>query len=280
MEILLFRAALAPSMVLLASVVARRLGPRRGGRLLGAPTTTGPFLALVCWDAGRSAGAEAAQGSVAGQLVVACFCLAYGRLAPRLLPWRTLARALLAAAAAGAVGVALGDVWLTAAVTVAVVLAGLWTWRVTSDSVPVRQAARAWETPLRMALATGTVLAAMAGARLLGSYVGGVLSTLPVLLAVMAPTVHRSGGARAAAELTRGALLSAAATCCFLLTLATALPAHGPLLAFPLALVALVASGWVLNVVVARRTRGSSLVVRRGGVMGAARGSGGVPSAR
>ncbi|MGW1142395.1 hypothetical protein, partial [Streptomyces zhihengii] len=55
MDIALLRILLAPSLVLVVSLVARRAGPALGGRLLGAPTTTGPFLLLMCWDSGGTA---------------------------------------------------------------------------------------------------------------------------------------------------------------------------------------------------------------------------------
>ncbi|MGW2119634.1 hypothetical protein [Streptomyces zhihengii] len=58
MDIALLRILLAPSLVLVVSLVARRAGPALGGRLLGAPTTTGPFLLLMCWDSGGTAAAE------------------------------------------------------------------------------------------------------------------------------------------------------------------------------------------------------------------------------
>ncbi|ANP51433.1 hypothetical protein AVL59_19095 [Streptomyces griseochromogenes] len=128
MEILLLRTALAPSLVLLVSVVARRSGPRRGGLLLGAPTTSGPFLALMWLDGGSAAAARAAHGNVAAQLVVVSFCLAYGRFAPALRPSRTLTAALACAAGAGLAAAVCPNVWLTAALALAVIFAGLRSW--------------------------------------------------------------------------------------------------------------------------------------------------------
>ncbi|MGW7349974.1 hypothetical protein [Streptomyces sp. NPDC054784] len=270
MEILLVRAALAPSVVLLASVVARRLGPRRGGQLLGAPTTSGPFLLLVCAESGPGAAGRAAQGSVASQLVVAVFCLVYGRLATRTRPARALPGALLAAAGAALVAAAIaaagtgtgaGDGTGTGgaapvvacALVLAVVAAGLRTWPPTPpDRVPPRRP-RGWETPMRMAVSGVTVVVAVVAARELGTYAGGVLCSLPVLLSVMAPAVHRTTGSRAAAELLRGALTATAGTVVFLFALATGLPRLGAAGAFPLALVAMPAADALLRTALARR---------------------------
>lgn len=247
MEIVLFRVVLAPSMVLLASLAARKLGPGRGGELLGAPTTTGPFLMLLCWTRGRVAGAEAAHGSVTGQLAVATFCLVYGRFAARSRPWRAQLTALAATGIAGVIGVMTRYTWLTAAVTLAVVLVGLRTWPAHRSSPRALQAASGWQIPVRMLLAGATVLAAAGAARVFGSYTGGMFAALPVLLAVMAPSLHRSAGPQAAADLTRGALISAAGTTCFLLLLATSLQRLGPLTAFPLALGAMLLMGYLVR---------------------------------
>ncbi|WP_367124795.1 hypothetical protein [Streptomyces phytohabitans] len=268
MEILLVRAALAPSVVLLASVVARRLGPRRGGQLLGAPTTSGPFLLLVCAESGPGAAGRAAQGSVASQLVVAVFCLVYGRLATRTRPARALPGALLAAAGAALVAAAIAAAGtgsgagggtggaapvVACALVLAVVAAGLRTWPPTPpDRVPARRPRR-WETPMRMAVSGVTVVVAVVAARELGTYAGGVLCSLPVLLSVMAPAVHRTTGSRAAAELLRGALTATAGTVVFLFALATGLPRLGAAGAFPLALVAMPAADALLRTALARR---------------------------
>ncbi|MGW1291203.1 hypothetical protein ACWD4N_48725, partial [Streptomyces sp. NPDC002586] len=205
MGILLLRTALAPSVVLLVSVVARRSGPRRGGLLLGAPTTSGPFLALMWFSGGSATAARAAQGNVAAQLIVAAFCLGYGRLAPVLRPARTLTVALVCAAGAGLLAALCANVWLTAAVALAVIFAGLRTWPAPAHPDRPPHRARRWDLPVRMAVSGTTVLLAVHAADALGSFTGGILAALPVLLAVMALSTHRSGGAPAPARRIRGA---------------------------------------------------------------------------
>lgn len=240
MELILLRAAIAPCLVLLVSLSARRLGPRFGGQLLGAPATTGPFLLLLSVSSGTRAAATASRGSVAGQLAVACFCLAYGRLAPALRPAVTLALALPVAAVAGLAGTLLGNVWLTAGTTAVVIVVGLLTWPPSDDEPTPTRRARAWELPARMALSGLTVLAATAVADAVGPFAGGALSSVPVLLAVMAPSMHHRAGGGAAADMMRGALLCVAGTIGFLLVLSFGLAPLGPGPAFPLALTATV----------------------------------------
>ncbi|AZQ32394.1 hypothetical protein EJ357_02130 [Streptomyces cyaneochromogenes] len=227
MEILLLRTALAPSLILLVSVVARRSGPRLGGLLLGAPTTSGPFLALMWLDGGSDAAARAAHGNIAAQLAVVSFCLAYGRLAPALRPAWSLTAALVCASGAGLVAAVCASVWLTAALTLVVICLGLRTWPAPAHTEPAPARAPSWEIPVRMAVSATTVLFAVNAADTLGSFTGGILAAFPVLLAVIAPSVHRSTGADAAAAMMRAALTVAPGTVAFLLVLHTAFAAAG-----------------------------------------------------
>ena len=239
MEILLLRAVFAPCFVLLASLAARRLGPGAGGRLLGIPTTTGPFLLLVALTDGTRTAAGSVPGCVAGQAAVAGFCLAYGRLAPRLRPTRTFAAALACATAAELVAASCTRIWLTAAFDLAIVLTGLLSRPAAAPRNQSTDTSRRWEIPARMAISGVTVLVAMSVADAAGPFVGGMLSSLPVLLMIMAPSVHRSVGPEAAAQFTRGALTSGPATLGFLLVLDITLEPLGALVAFALALAAL-----------------------------------------
>ena len=247
MEILLLRAVLAPCFVLLVSLAARRMGPRAGGRLLGTPTTTGPFLLLLALADGTKTAAGSLPGCVAGQAAVASFCLAYSRLAPRLRPARTLATALVFAAVAELIAASCTQIWLIAAFDVTILLAGLLTSPPAasapasvsvSDNQP-SNTPRRWEIPARMAISGAMVLLAMTVAGAAGPFVGGMLSSLPVLLMVMAFSIHRSVSADAAAQLSRGALTSGFATLGFLLVLDTTLEPFDALAAFALALAAM-----------------------------------------
>ncbi|MFJ5262557.1 hypothetical protein ACIQAC_19030 [Streptomyces sp. NPDC088387] len=227
MEILVLRTVLAPSLVLLVSLVARRSGPHRGGLLLGAPTTSGPFLALMWCDGGSTAAARAAHGNIAAQLAVVSFCLAYGRLAPALRPSRTLAAALACAAGAGLLAAVCTDVWLTAALILAVTFAGLRTWPAPACEDRPPRRAHGWDIPVRMAVSATTVLLAVTVAGTLGAFTGGILAALPVLLAVMAVSTHHSTGARSTASMLRAAMTVAPGTLAFLLTLYVIFAASG-----------------------------------------------------
>ena len=249
MDILLFRAGFAPLLVLLMSITARRAGPRWSGRLLGIPVTTGPFVLLVFLHYGTGVAAGAARGAVAGQLAVASFCLAYGRLALRLRRLSPLPFALAAAATADVIAMADRGGWLTIGLDLALITAGLASWPAPAPRQPAEQPALAarparwWAVPARMAVAGVMVLAAVTAEHVAGGFAGGVLSSVPVLLAIMGPAVHRSSGTQAAAETMHQALAAGYATIGFFAVLSVGLVPLGAPVAFVLALAAMAGIG-------------------------------------
>ncbi|WP_416981852.1 hypothetical protein [Streptomyces sp. T028] len=150
------------------------------------------------------------------------------------------------------VGSAVGRVRLSAALTSSVIVAGLLTWPDADADGPAPARVRRWEIPTRMALSGVIVVAALTATAAIGPLAGGVLAALPVLLSVMGPSIHRTAGAAAAADLMRGALTSVAGTLGFLLVLCFAPHTPGPVAAFPLALIAFAATDSLVRYGLAR----------------------------
>jgi hypothetical protein len=250
---LLLRLAIAPFVVLVATVAQRRFGHILGGRLVGLPLTTGPFLLLLCLTRGEAEAARAATGIVAGQVSVVVFCIAYGWLARRL-PWGgTLAAAITAGVGCATLLAAAHPRPWVAAVTVLVTIgSGLVTWPRSAAAPSGTSAPRPFETFVRMAV-TGVLVACLAGAvRLLGPYLAGVLSTYPLILSVMTPSTHSTVGAGAAAELVRGTLVSMVGTVVFVTALAYGLVPLGAGAAFAVAVAGRLAGDGAARAVVPR----------------------------
>jgi hypothetical protein len=247
---LVLRLALAPSIVLLASLVQRRLGPRPGGRVVGFPLTTGPFLAVICLQYGTAAAARAAAGVISGQMVVVGFCLGYGHLAARVRPLWALAGALVAGALAGTALSAVHPTWLATALVITAVAVGLYTWPVppppASPAEPVSPAEPSGDgagaVAFRMAVTGGLVAGLAAAARVVGSYLAGTLSSMPVILSVVVPAAHRSHGPIAATEIVRGALVSIGSAVIFITVVAYTVESLNAVIAFALASVAVFAT--------------------------------------
>ncbi|MFI5612885.1 hypothetical protein [Amycolatopsis sp. NPDC051903] len=239
--------------VLLVTVAQRRYGHRLGGRLTGFPTTTFPFLIVLVTSDGAGAAAQAARGMIAGQLVVAAFCLGYGRLGRRLRnPAAAVAVALGVAAGAFSIATELRSPWTAAGLTGAVVLAGLVAWPPVSGSDVAGRTPR-WEMPVRVGAAAAVVTALAVLARLLGPHLAGLLSCTPVVLSILAPTTHRGSGFAAAETLVRSALRSLPATLAFAVVTALCVVPLGPWVAFGLAGAALFATDQLVGRLLAAR---------------------------
>ncbi|WP_326837189.1 hypothetical protein VSH64_20200 [Amycolatopsis rhabdoformis] len=221
--------------VLFLSVVQRRYGSRLGGRLAGFPTTTFPFLLVLLARDGAGTVAQAARGMIAGQLMVAAFCLGYGRLGRRLrTPAAAVTVALAVVAGAFSLGLEVPSPWAAAGLAFAITLAGLVTWPAVPPLDLVVRAPR-WELPVRMAAAAGVVTVLTVLGRALGPQVTGLLSCVPIVLTVLTPATHRSAGFEAAETVVRSALRSLPATLVFAVVAALCVVPLGPLVGFVLA---------------------------------------------
>jgi hypothetical protein len=239
---LVLKLALAPVIVLVASLAQRRLGPRLGGRIVGFPLTTGPFLAVICLQYGTVAAARAAAGVISGQMVVVGFCLGYGHLAARVRPLWALTGALATGALAGAAVSAIHPPWLATAAVLTAVGVGLYTWPSTVASGRPARPDGPGAVATRMAVAGGLVAGLAAAARVVGPYLAGTLSSMPVILSVVVPATHRTDGPAAATEIVRGALVSIASAVLFITVVAYTVDAMDAFTAFALAAAALFVS--------------------------------------
>jgi hypothetical protein len=225
--VLVLRICLTPIAFALVARAQSRFGDWIGGRLIGLPLTTGPFLLAVCLTSSRSTAAHAAAGVTSGQMAVVTFCSAYAWTARRLRPLpatlTSLAGALSTVLALSAVAggwSAASVVWLTIAASLI-----LWPW-----PEPGRRAVGA-ATPttssmmLQRALISTCVVATMSTlVPILGARPAGILSSAPVLLSIMLPGTHRRAGAAGAAAMARGTIVSMTATVAFSAMLAATLP--------------------------------------------------------
>lgn len=250
-ETLVLRLVLPSLTVLLAGWVQHRLGPRHSGRLIGLPLTSGPFLAVLLLVEGTEATVAAARGVATGQLMVVAFTASYASL--------TMARWRAAGALAGAASVvtlcaAAAHQWLSwPAALVVPLLAGLTlvAWR------PERLRENAAHPPTGAAVAvrglvargafTGCLVASLSlAAPLLGPSLAGLLASIPLVVAVLAPAAHGRSGATAR-TLLRGTLAVVPGTAAFAVVVALALSAWGPAATFGLALAVLFTVNWLVD---------------------------------
>ena len=197
-------AALAASLVGVATLAARRWGHGVGGLLSAFPLIVGPVLLVAAERHGTAFAARAACATLVGLVSVAGFALTYARCAQH----RGWAVSLLAAwAAAALLGYVAGraDVGLAAGAAVAAgAIAGA-RLGLPAVAAPVeRRPAPRGELGLRMSLTAALIVALTLAADRFGPVAAGALSALPVLASVLAVFTHRSYGRDALVELLRG----------------------------------------------------------------------------
>src|SRR5262245_30842511 len=79
----LLKLTLAPLLVAVATLVARRWGPKAGGILVGFPLTTGPIFVFLAIDQGLDFAQRAVVGILLGLVGLAAFALAYALVSLR-----------------------------------------------------------------------------------------------------------------------------------------------------------------------------------------------------
>jgi drug/metabolite transporter (DMT)-like permease len=73
----LLKLVLAPMLVALATLVARRWGPKAGGILMGFPLTTGPIFLFLALEQGTEFAEQAAVGALLGLVGLSAFAWIY-----------------------------------------------------------------------------------------------------------------------------------------------------------------------------------------------------------
>jgi hypothetical protein len=196
----------APGLVGVSTLAARRWGPGLGGLVSAFPAIVGPVLLIAAHEHGTAFAALAASGTLLGLVALSGFAVAYGRTALHA-GWPASLTAGWVAAAGIAVllaAVDAGPLTGLAAATLSLVVA----YRSLPRGVAGLAAPPAppWDLPLRMVLTALLVVSLAAAASTLGPVVGGMLAALPALASVLAVFTHEQEGAAAIAALLRGML--------------------------------------------------------------------------
>jgi hypothetical protein len=233
MTLLAIKLIVTPLVVLLASLAARRWGEAVAGWLVGLPLTSAPVSAFLAIEQGPSFAAQAADGTIAGVVSQAAFCLGYAALA-RLGATAALAAGTLAYAATAAILIAarLPSAVLCAAAVAALTLV---LWLLPSRLVGVSAKAAWWDLPLRMAVTTALVVGLTSAAITLGPGASGVMAAFPLIGALFAAFAQWDQGARAGVAVLRGMASALFGVAAFFVIAGAALPHLSLLAAFALA---------------------------------------------
>ena len=242
MTLLLLKLSLTPGLIGLATIVSRRYGPAVGGLLIALPFTSFPVLLLLTLDHGPAFAAQATEGSLAGAVALAAFCLTYARTGGRLPWWGSFVAACGAFALVGIALRTIGEVPLPALIAAAIAApAAAFRLLPASESLPEAIVPPRWDLPARMVVGAAVVLGITTSSTILGPELSGLLATFPVFVTVLAIFTHRREGPARTVLLLGGALAGMFATIVFFIVIRLGLVPLGTIVAFPLGLAAALA---------------------------------------
>lgn len=205
MAVLALRVLLAPAFVVLASLVARRFGVRIGGVVAGLPVIAGPILLVLALQHGSAFAGTAAAGVLLGTVGLSAFVLVYVATA-RWLSWPSAVAAAYTAFALAVVAMRSLSVGALPALIIAcgslVLTLGLLPLPPSVDAAPL--APTRWDMPFRAACTAVAVVTVTAIATTLGPHLSGLVTSFPIITAVLSVFTHAHRGRDEAIRLLRG----------------------------------------------------------------------------
>ncbi len=249
MSLLEIKLLVTPLVVLIASLAARRWGDAVGGWLVGLPLTSGPVSVFLAIEQGPSFAAQAADGSIAGVVSQAAFCLGYAAMA------RQGAMAALGAGSLAYVvwAIVLVEAGLSTAVLFAAALAALALvlWLLPRRAVAISTNVVAWwDMPLRIVVTTALVVGLTSAATTLGPRASGITASYPLIGASIAAFAQLKQGPEAGVAVMRGLASALYAFAVFFAVAGASLPHMSLPAAFALATGSgLIAQGATLHMV-------------------------------
>lgn len=203
--LLALKLLLAPALVVLSSLAARRWGPRVGGVLVTIPIVAGPILLIIYLEHGGAFAAQAATASTAANVALAVFALTLIAVVDRLPWWATMLASWLAVLA---VDLVLARIPMPAwvALILAVIALRIAQYVLNRQRVDVVPGTRMpwWDLPAR-AVATAVLVVALTGAaQALGPELSGVLAPFPIALSVVCAFAAAQSGRAGLIGLLRG----------------------------------------------------------------------------
>ena len=198
---------LSPALVGSATWIQQRWGHAIGGRVIGLPLTTGPFLLIVGLQEGREYASTAAHGVIAGQFALALFTTVYAHLVRRF-PWYLslgLATGVQVSVTLVVSRLSVPIALLVPAIFLIIVLA-LKTWPAYEESASIEHPR--WELPARIVTAVALIVTLSGLASVLGPTLAGALASYPVIISVLGAFTQKRYGPNGVLNTLRGLMQS------------------------------------------------------------------------
>ena len=222
-SLLLLKLFLAPLLVAILSYVQPRWGDGIGGRLIGLPITTGPFIFIIYIQEGASFAAKAAHGVVVGQVSLIFFCWVYAASALKISWARALALGTGTCLVAGALLTSFEiHLYILLPLLIASWLLAMKYWPAYVSESRSSEVPR-WELPVRILVTLVLILTLTGAASILGPRLAGALSTYPVIISVLGGFSHRRHGPDSTVAMLHGLMKSLPISGAIMTTLAVVL---------------------------------------------------------
>ena len=203
---LILTIALAPTLVVLATLVARRWGDTVGGIVIAVPVVAGPILLVLGLEHGAGFVDRAARGALLGIVAVGAFCVAAGRCVR--FGWGIAIAAGWLAYAASTAALASIDptVWLALAAALGAIAVARALLRAPPAAAGPSPEPPWWDLPARAGATALLVVALTSAASALGPTVTGLLTPFPVATSVVVAFTLSHAGPGPALHALRGYL--------------------------------------------------------------------------
>ena len=250
---LLLKLLLTPLLTLAVSLAARIWGHRASGWLTALPIVAGPIMAVLIFEQGAAFAIDVAIGTLITLPALAAYIIAFGWLAQR----RNWLTCLLGAwAAFFATAMPSSMIPANAHEALAAAWVGLGAAYLVTPNPKTRTGPAhvpRIEIVLRVAAAVALMLIITYGAQNLGASVSGLLLSFPIGGSVLPAFTRALHGVDATEHLLRGFITGLIPFPLFFYGLAAGLPLAHPVIVFTVSLGAVLASHFLVIVVVERR---------------------------
>lgn len=225
--IFLLKLSLAPSLVALASLAARRWGLLIGGAIAGFPVVFGPIILFIALEQGNGFAAQSALRGLFAILPFAGFTFAMSWGCLRYPTWVAVLLGWAAYLAGSWLGMSFEPKLPVAIVCAVIGIIGGRAILPVGNKASLKVAASRWDIPMRMASTLALLLGVTAAAKPMGPEWSGAMAAFPVASSVLGIFARGSDGPHGPARLYRGVLLGSCAFGSFSAALHLALPVWG-----------------------------------------------------
>jgi len=221
---MLLKLTIAPLLILLITYAQKRFGSFVSGIIPGLPITSGPISYFIALEQGKLFAANSAVASLYGMSGIGLFCFSYLVVSRRFGVFKSLFTALSIWCVFSIITLFFPVDIIVASVVSLCILLGLTVISTKLNiSVDAKPLNARWELPVKMVLVTSFIMLVTFISQHIGSAWSGLISTFPVILAVMGSVAHFSNKQASTFKILNGGIIGSLGGCVFFAVIALAL---------------------------------------------------------